>query len=375
MVSIPKYAAGTVATFFFLVSTVAADEPEKIKFSGHTWTVTAEEAVVENHKGRGSLKLGSGRVHAEEIEFLNGVIRFDVSFANQRSFIGAGWRSLDQDNFEDMYLRAHKANLPDTVQYTPVYNGLSAWQMFYDQHAIAPMTHRHDTWNQVKIVVDGDAAEIYYNDSSEPVLHIRDLDRDAVMGGINLRVSGPAKGPVYFSNFSISPLTEPDRIVPEPQLDIDLPKGLITNWTVSGLVTEGITEQTLPDLTDLNLTWQSIGVSQYGISNLAELTAPTREQTTVLIKANIKSDSEQLKDMTFGYSDRVRIYLNGERIYTGISGWRVRNYNYLGLVSLHETLGLKLKTGNNELVIAVSERFGGWAWGAAIPDQSGLVIE
>ena len=78
--------------------------------------------------------------------------------------------------------------------------------------------------------------------------------------------------------------------------------------------------------------------------------------------------------MRFGYSDRARIYLNGELLFAGDAGWRTRDYRFLGTVGLFDAVGLQLEEGENTLVIAVSETFGGWAVMAELEDQSGITI-
>ena len=236
--------------------------------------------------------------------------------------------------------------------------------MFYDEFSIAPLTHNYESWNRVKIVVDGDSANIYYNDNTEPALHIRELDRDQVTGAINLRVSGRGTGPVYFSNFSVSPLGNDDRITAASAPDIELPEGLIQEWEVSTAFPESLVADAkyLSVQTFDSLQWQTHTVSDKGFANLAQLRLAEGDNDTVLIRATIDSNTEDLAEMLFGYSDRVRIYLNGKRIFTGIGGWRIRNYSYMGLVSFHDTVGLDLQAGENEVLIAVSETFGGWAW-------------
>ena len=357
---------------FFIVTILplavtAQEESSSLEFAGYQWRVAARQAEVVNHLGREALRLGAGRVIADDIVLINGVIRFDAAFTEQQSFIGAGWRAENDQNFEEMYFRAHLNNDPDTLQYTPVYNGLSAWQMFYDGQSIAPLQHRYGEWNEVKIVVDGDSAEIFYN-SEEPALHISKLDRNPVSGAINLRVTGQGSEPVYFSNFSVSQLSSSDRITPQAMEDISLPAGLITHWQVSAPFGEEevSVKLNLASTNTENLDWQTMAVGEHGFVNLAKLHPATPDHNTVWLRTNISVDSPQPKEMLFGYSDRVRIYLNGKRLYTGIGGWRIRNYSFMGLVSFHDAVVLNLNTGNNELLIAVSETFGGWGWGAAI---------
>lgn len=63
---------------------------------------------------------------------------------------------------------------------------------------------------------------------------------------------------------------------------------------------------------------------------------------------------------------------NGTLIYRGNNGYQSRDYRYLGTIGLFDTLALKLKGGDNELWIAVSEDFGGWGIMGRITDFEGV---
>ena len=92
----------------------------------------------------------------------------------------------------------------------------------------------------------------------------------------------------------------------------------------------------------------------------------------MFVRLKIDSATAQMKELRFGYSDRVRIYLNGKRVYFGNAGWRTRDYRFLGTVGFYDSVGLDLKKGENILFAAVSETFGGWAWAGAIENQEDI---
>ena len=54
------------------------------------------------------------------------------------------------------------------------------------------------------------------------------------------------------------------------------------------------------------------------------------------------------------------MYLNGTLIYAGDNTYLTRDYRYLGTIGLFDSVVLPLDNGDNELIIAVSEAFGGW---------------
>jgi hypothetical protein len=74
----------------------------------------------------------------------------------------------------------------------------------------------------------------------------------------------------------------------------------------------------------------------------------------------VRSDRERIVRAGFGYSDRVRVYLNDRLMYSGDNGYRTRDYRYLGTIGLFDEVWLPLQRGDNELWFAVSEDFGGW---------------
>ena len=96
---------------------------------------------------------------------------------------------------------------------------------------------------------------------------------------------------------------------------------------------------------------------------------------TVLARVIIQSDQDQIKLLEFGYSDRVVAILNGKSIYLGNNGYRSRDYRYLGTIGLFDGIYLDLKKGSNELILAVSENFGGWLVTGRIQDMQGITIK
>jgi hypothetical protein len=83
----------------------------------------------------------------------------------------------------------------------------------------------------------------------------------------------------------------------------------------------------------------------------------------VFAKTIIHSDREQLRKLSLAYSDEVVVYLNGKPLFQGINDYSFREPGHYGTLNPDaETIYLPLKKGDNELVLAVSEFFGGWAF-------------
>lgn len=357
---------------------------QPLSFEGKTWRASIDgsevatdvgpNARIEPHLGRETLIFSNGRLWLQGVEFTDGVFEFDIAFDEGFGFIGPMWRAERRDRFEEIYFRTHLSGKPDAVQYTPVENGLSAWQIFSDENSTAAIDLNYDGWNHLKVVVEGDAADLYFN-SDTPVLHIPDLKTNIAAGAVGLRVGGRG-AEARLSNIEVRALRDGEGVVGAPKETPALPEGLITSWEVSPPFAETGVETALSlskGHTD-DLTWRTLDAETNGIANLARLSGADEGADTVFVKMKIDSARAQMKELRFGYSDRVRIYVNGKRAYFGNSQWRARDYRFLGTVGFFDSVGLDLKRGDNEILIAVSETFGGWAWAGAMADQSDINI-
>ena len=75
-----------------------------------------------------------------------------------------------------------------------------------------------------------------------------------------------------------------------------------------------------------------------------------------------------VRPLEIGFSDRATLFLNGRALFRGDETYRSRDYRFLGSVGWWDTVYLPLEAGPNELVIAVSEDFGGWGVQARFSD-------
>jgi hypothetical protein len=347
---------------------------QTIPFDSNRWEFDARESRVEEYLGRQSLFLKAGLALVKDSRFLNGVIEFDIAFSPERGFVGSVWRVLDKNNFEEFYFRPHQSGNPDANQYTPTFNGLAAWQLYYGEDFAAPVRYRFNEWMHVKIVVAGTQAEVYIMDMETPALFIPELKFEPASGQVGLSAGNFAAA--HFSNFSFiasdAPALKGKAKAPKPA-----PKGLITAWSVSN----GFAEKNLQGKFQLNesdkagLTWKKLECEATGIANLSRLVAIGEQSNTTFARLVINSEREQIKEIKFGFSDRTRVYLNDHLLYAGTDNYASRDYRFLGTIGLWDALYLPLKKGRNELWLAVSENFGGWGVVAAIEDMNGIQIQ
>jgi hypothetical protein len=332
---------------------------QPIPFDSDRWAFDAEESAVVDHLGRRALRLQGGLAWIEDAAgFQDGVIEFDIAVTGERGFMGGIWRMQDRNNYEEFYIRPHQSGNPDANQYTPVFNGVSGWQLYHGPGYGVPVDYALNRWMHIKIVVSGTRAEVYI-DSDEPVLVIPELKHPVAAGRVGL--SAGAFAPAYYANFTYQARANPP-LAGTPEAPPAAPPGTVTEWEVSAPFGEallaGKTMLSESDRQDLN--WQPLPAERTGITNLARITSGSTEENTVFARLTLEADQAETRQIRFGYSDRVKVYLNGRLVYAGDNGYQSRDYRYLGTIGLFDALSLPLRPGTNEVLFAVSESFGGW---------------
>lgn len=346
---------------------------ESISFSSSDWIFANENHRIETYKGKECLYLEPGFTINKAVEFKNGSIDFDISFSDTRQFSGFFFRREDDNNYEEFYLRPHQSGKADANQYTPVYNGVSAWQLYHGEDYSAPFTYRFDEWMHVRLVVVDDRMEIYIDDMEKPLIYVPQLKRKPKKGGIGFKTG---RSYVRFANLKIqhtdqAALKNPVKEFPAPET------GTITEWMVSNPISgKGLAERINWEAESSAISkWTPLQSEYNGTANLAKVSKRTPDDNTVVAKVIILSDRDQVKQLYFGYSDIVRLYFNGQLLFEGDNTYRSRDFRYLGTIGYFESVFLPLKKGENEIWMAVTEAFGGWGLKAKFKNMDGLKIK
>lgn len=343
---------------------------ENVPFSDDRWEIEGAESRIETVAGKEALYIKNGAAFLKDAEFHNGTIEFDILSDGGRGFSGAYFRFTDPKNGEHFYIRPHQSGNEDANQYTPVFNGLAGWQMYFGPAFSAPITYKVNEWIHIKIVVLETLADVYI-DGDEPLFHVAELKQANVAGWIGLN-SGFA--PVHFANFSYEKSDDVEIIGTPAEMKETAP-GTIETWLVSRAFDEALlVGPTLPDAVATDQSWQALKVEDWGYANLARVQGISEGATAVMAKINISTDEAITKTLVFGYSDRVKVYLNRVLLYAGNNGYMTRDYRYLGTIGLFDEVALPLNAGINELVFAVAESFGGWGVMAKMDDLEGVTI-
>ena len=88
----------------------------------------------------------------------------------------------------------------------------------------------------------------------------------------------------------------------------------------------------------------------------------------MIARAVITADEAGPRWLRLGYSDDVQLFLNGRPVFSGVNRFRSRHPSFLGLAKSQDAVLLDLREGDNELVVALSELFGGWGVVALLED-------
>lgn len=365
--------------FLATLATLAALLAQPVPFEPGLWRIDAAESRVEEHLGRRSLYLKGGIATVADTRFADGAIELDIAFTGERGFMGGVWRVQDAGNYEQFYLRPHQSGNQDATQYTPVFHGVSGWQLYHGERYTVPVVHRFNEWTRVRIVFAGSRAEVYVGGLEEPVLFLDELKRGVEPGGVGVSVSDFA--PAHFSNFSYTAFERGDSppLQGKPRAPEPVPDGAILSWQVSDAFPErrldGKVSLTPEDLAARR--WTRLDTERSGLANLARLQGIELTRNTAFARQLLRSDREQVKRLDFGFSDRVRVYLNGRLLFRGDDVYQSRDYRFLGSIGYFDALYLPLEKGDNELLLAVTEDGpqGGWGVQAKLEDLVGLTLE
>ncbi len=341
-----------------------------IPLNGDNFTVKGKDAKFVTYKGETSLLLNNASATINDVSFVNGIIEYDVAFKKQRSFVGVDFRQQDSKNSEKFYIRPHQSGNPDANQYTPVFNGLSAWQL-YPQGFAGKVNYKFDEWNHIKIIVAGKHGEVYINDMQKPAFSISEFIRPIESGSIRFYSE---RADAYIANVSIVKNDKPQTLSTSPKTAALSLKDYISKWNISNSFSENDLDNTtqLKQQELAKMNWQSLNTDRYGVLNMARVQGITKANNSAFAKFTIDSDKAQTKALHFGYSDKVRVFVNNTLVYAGNNSFRSRDYRYLGTIGLFDTIYLPLKAGKNDISFAVSEGFGGWGVMAKLDDNNDI---
>ncbi len=329
---------------------------EVIPFDSPRWQHMDSE--VTEVAGRTALQ---GSAVLNDADFLDGVIEYDVYCTGDRSYPGIYLRLRNMTHAEHFYIRPHRAGLyPDAVQYAPVVNGISEWQLYNGPGFTSAGVFEEGEWFPVRLEVRGSQARFFVGDLETPVLTVHHMAGEAEAGGLAL--TGPMDGSAYFSNFRYRNDVE---LHFDPPPERELPVGMVREWMISQpYPADQVNRDAYPNFYGIVMSdWRRAEAGPTGLVDVAQRTQrETQSGDLVLARRIFWSDEDREMELDIGYSDEVDLFFNGQRLFRGQSRYQQRDPSFLGIVGLFDQVPVRVKRGLNEIFLMVSEVFGGWGF-------------
>jgi len=364
----------TILLYFLLIFCIQLTTSQNnIPLNDTNWNIQAQSYELKRYKGKDAIYIDRGSLLLKDTKFLNGTIEFDMYLKEERTYPGVFFRAdKDFNNGELWFVRTHLSGLEDCNQAAPATNGITPFQFYFGPKYSFAYDFNYDDWTHVKIIVNDDKAQVFLDYSEKPNLSWN-LFHEPKAGGLMIRGS---RLPIYIADVKVD-INNYELIDFNP-IENDPVDGLIQEWEVSDMFEEKLLldPSKLETVVDNRKWGRKIFLEEGAAANISRVQV-LRDGTsgeTVFAKIKIHSDKDQIKLFNFGYSDRVVAILNGEAIYKGNNGWRTRDYRYLGTIGLFDGIYLNLKKGENTLLMAVSESFGGWLITGKFDDYNNIKI-
>ena len=319
---------------------------------------------------RKAVYLPSGLISVKGLKLRDGIIDVDVATKEGALFAGVAFRIESDANLEIVYLRPGANDTIEAMQYTPRLNGDAIWQLLNSSHEKARAHFPKNQWFHLKLVVSGRTCTVFMNNSPDPTMTVTNLRRGDTEGSIGLWGLG---GGAYFSSLSYT--QSPDR-APLPDLAPFEEADVVSDWELSPAF----------DAADVDVStypapiaqWDKVHAEDPGFvlvnryrASPAMFPMPSREDMqkgrvkgakVVFARAHLSSPEAADRTLQIGYSDDIVVYLNSKPVFSGKNALSYRSDDALGVFGLNDRVPIHLNAGDNELLVAVTEYNGGWAF-------------
>jgi len=342
-----------------------------IPLSAEKWAFQSGKVDFLNFKGRRVMKIApaSGPVVIKDLIFKDGTIEYEVIPATTEFASAIYFHRKNEKEQEIVYLRVPKMTDPfanEGIQYCPILDGVNMWDMYPQYQASAAA--KTDEWNHIKLVISGMQMQVFVNNSLR--LTIPKLEGREPTGSIAF------DGDSYISNIEIKPneIEELSRVE-----GVDLTRhemNYIRNWSITQPTTleEGREPTTFGDLPKDEAFTEKIAAERYGLINLTRRFGAAEKRRIVWLKAVITAKEPTFTNLQLGFSDEIWLYLNDQITYADKNIFRQNMKKYPdGRISVQNgNTRLKLKKGENQLLIGVSNDFYGWGLMARLENMENI---
>ena len=346
------------------------------------WELSGEGTRIAPNRGVDAIWIDNGRAVRRDVALADGTFEFDVEMLSHRSFVYFQFRMESDTEFEEIYFRPHKTGLHDAVQYNPVWREDSFLQLWHGPDASASPRFKFGDWTHVKLEVQGERAALFLDRADKPVL-VMNLARPARPGYIALRSFDPdrtlpaGETAAKFANVVVRPnVITYDFGAPAPA-PVHEP-GSIRRGQISPAFKGAREPVTVlpPNLLASRAQWPSYPVERSGVVAIGRFMDRPRPDGAAIARVVIRSAGQRLQRLYLGYSDYVTVFVNGTPMFAGDAHYSFDQPRQEGLIGRWQsTIWLPLRDGENEILIAVVDGFGGWALtGRLDPADGGVLV-
>ena len=335
------------------------------------WQLSGDGSRIEEFRGAPAIRMRTGSAVRRDVQLRDGTIEFDVSMVPARTFIYVRFRMASDEEHEEIYFRPHKATLPDAVQYSPVWNGDSNWQLWHGPGGTAAVPFPRDEWMRVRIVMQGRRAALFLDERTTPAMLIT-LGREPASGHIGFGAftprGGAPDGPTAaFRNVVVRPDHVPYTFAPDSAPRT--PAGLVRQFQLSPPI--ALENEPIGTLTETHLRgreqWRSYTTEPNGLLVIGRHLKRPSPLAGTIARLVVRAERDTVQPMRLGFSDYVTVFVNGRPLMSGDAHYSFDVPRQEGLITLSQaTAWLPLKRGDNEILFAVSDGFGGWGLMAQI---------
>ncbi|MCL4544525.1 MAG: DUF1080 domain-containing protein [Chloroflexi bacterium] len=277
----------------------------------------------------------------------------DVAITGPDGYAGLIFAAQDPANYELVYVYPEKG-APGWIQYDPVMHGSNTWQIYHGPPCQTPAPVPAGEWVHLALDVYPDRVAVLLGDVVAPQLVVS-LMHGRSRGRIGLWSYVPTnRGPAYLGQPAISLIS---AATPPVYASWTPSPTTITQWLVSS--PEVLASVTTPPQPDA--TWQRVHVEKNGTMNLNRLFSP-EGRAVVYAYAAVHATDTTKATISLGFSDRLRLWLNGRQIYGGEHCWDPPRSD--GRIRLNQArVPVDLQAGQNTILAEVSELESAFGWG------------
>lgn len=333
---------------------IAQNPGKQIDMVPANWNVN-NKTTFERFDNRETLVLKGGRVTVKNEKFTNGTLEVDVYANSKRSFAGITFRKQNND-MEEVYMRMHKSKQVDALQYTPIFNNESNWQLYKEYQA--QVIFKNKGWNALRIEVTNNRAEVFVNNVK--MMSIDHLRTDNIIGEVGLFALFGNR----FSNFRITHNNAVETVEKSNPTPTD--NNIIAKWNITKA--KPYKEGTLIFDDFLKEKYTTVTTEKSGLLTISKYVKKSSSGNFEQNKANyivasttIEADADETKLFSFDYSDKIMVFINGKAVFKGNNAFRAKGLQYTGHIDINTNkLYLPLKKGKNIIHCVVIDKANGW---------------